>query len=178
MKKIIILILLFHYIPNLDHLQAQSLANLDRKKGFNKFTLGAPIASYTHSLKFRFAGQKGEKYYQYVGRDLTQLFGINIGEINLGFYKNKLYTISIDLGGIDGQDGKHILAKLIELFGIPRKSNDESNTNYDWQYQWITKKVLLGFSKYSCLSKIGSNCEGELFLISKEIDSAMNNDQF
>lgn len=156
----------------------QNLDALDKKMGFNKFKLGSTFQEYANDLKYVFSGDNNDKYYRYIKKDIKQLFDSRINEINLGFYKNKLYTISIFFEIMTEDESKNILGKLMELFGIPKKADAKANSSYDWQFHWNGSKVLMVFSKYSCLFKGDQACEDEIFINSKDIQTKMTIDQF
>ena len=174
--KYLLLVNLFFTLPLFS--KGQNLDALDKKMGFNKFKLGSTFNDYASDLKYVFSGPNNDKYYRYNKKDIKQLFDSKIKEIDLGFYKNKLYTISIFFEIITEDESKNILAKLMELFGIPKKADAEASTSYDWQFHWDGNKVFMAFSKYSCLFKGDQACEDELFINSKDIQTKITTDQF
>ena len=160
---------------------AQDLSNLDKKNGYNKFNLESPYNDYKNDIKFLFEGYDKVKYYKYIKSDISMIFGVKVSEINLGFYKGKLYTISIDLGVTSTSEDMRLQSNLMELFGyqslMESKSSKDKDFDYEWGLQWISQKVLMQLSKYSCMSKT-SACETELFLYSKKIQQQIKNDSF
>jgi hypothetical protein len=116
-RNLVILFLFFNPIFGF----SQNLQNLDLKYGFNKFKLESSIQNYSKDLKYKFTDRKtGTVYYTYEKKDIN-IFGYNeIENIGLGFYKDRLYVINIDMTPINKDNVYNtVYSKLKELFGYP-----------------------------------------------------------
>ncbi len=166
---------------------SQNLQNLDLKYGFNKFKLESSYSSYSKDLKYKLTDKKnGAIYYTYAKKDIN-IFGYNeIEEIALGFYKGRLYTISIYMNPIDNENVyKTVYSKLKELFGYPTTSTrtstelDENDSKFylDNINQWKTLNTLLGINTIKCSSPV-SPCRINIFMVSLKLQREINNDGF
>jgi hypothetical protein len=182
MKKIVLLLLLIKSVFGF----SQNLENLDDKYGFNKFKLGSSYQSYSKDLEFQFSDDEtGAKAYKYTKKDIS-IFGFSkVNEINLVFYRDKLYTININLIPSYSDDMfSTILSKLKDLFGYPTAVSSggdygklSSKTYMENVNQWESSKTLLGLSKTKCSSPLNP-CGVNLFLVSQIIHRQINNDGF
>ena len=180
MKKSTLLLLLLISISGF----TQNLSNLDEKYGFNKFKLENSFYVYQKDLLYKTSDQNGVKYYDYKKKDVNVFGCSDLIGVLLGFYKDKLYTISIDINPTDNNDRYYsILSNLKNLFGYPTSSSLEGNGNSDYQRnieninQWLTNKTLLGYNKIKCSSPLNP-CSLNLFLVSQVIQRQINNDGF
>ncbi len=178
MKRIYQTLFLIYFHLSFSLIYSQDLTNLDNKFGFKKFKLETPFNLYSKQLKFHLKGYDNVIYYEYVGNDIDLVFGGIVKKINLGFYNQKLYTISIELI-TDDTDDKRIQRELIGLFGYQKVnySTKGGETNYDWAVAWSTGKTYLQANKISCTDKYDP-CRVEIFLYSKKLRSEINNNQF
>lgn len=155
---------------------AQNLANLDKKYGINIFKLGTSFNTYSKDCTFDSSDSNGVKYYTFNKWYSIKIFNFSAtNDVHLGFYKDKLYTISIDLVVLDYDKFEQLHKKLNELFGygIPAKSDPI----YDDRYFWKTYKTFLGFEKYSCSSSY-KPCKTSIYIISNIIDEQIKSDGF
>jgi hypothetical protein len=108
-------------------------------------------------------------YYDYVGKDISLVFGSIVKKVNLGFYNQKLYTISIELI-TDDSDDKRIQNELISLFGYQKVnySSSSADVKYDWAVAWSTSKTYLQANKISC-SDTYDPCKVVIYLFSKKL---------
>ena len=166
-------------VLSLNTIYAQDLYNLDRKFGFNKFKLESSFNLYEKQLRYLFSGSDKVKYYEYKGKDIPFIFGCFVKKINLGFYKEKIYTISIIYITTGDKDEKNIQKGLQELFGyMPIEYNAEtSDLKYDWVILWKTNKTHLQTGKISCDNSYYA-CEVETFLFSRKLRNEINNERF
>lgn len=185
MKKGIILIIILFFFQLVTY--SQNLENLDSKYRFNKFKLESTYQSYSKDLDFVLDDKStGVKFYNYTKKDIS-IFGFtDIKQLVLGFYKNKLYNISITLGPTSDENTyKIILSKLKELFGYPtlvtsgsdKYGNEDYRTYMENVNQWVTNKTTLGLNKVKCNSIINP-CSISIFLVSEKIGRQISNDGF
>ena len=182
MKHFVIVLMFFYPV----FCFSQNLENLDLKYGFNKFTLGSPIQTNNKDLEYLdFDNKTGVKYYKYTKKDIS-IFGFTeIEQINLGFYKDKLYTIDIVLNPYSNDKMySTILSKLKDLFGYPTSigygkdyGEWDSRSYMENANQWLTSKTLLGLNKVKCNSP-SRPCTVSIFLVSQVIQRQINNDGF
>ena len=120
---------------------SQNLANLDSKYGINKFKLESSYDLYKKDLEYK--SINGDvKFYKVKNFLAYNILGKDAMEIGLAFYKNKLYSISINLLTLKDKEYIEILAKLENLFGPASHGKTFDGTfNYEWTYLWKTKKV-------------------------------------
>jgi hypothetical protein len=159
----------------------QNLNSLDNKFGFNKFKLESSYELYKRNLSPTLnksgeplVGFDGVKYYDYTGNDVSMIFGVFIKKIGLGFFKNKLYTISVEFLSIGKNDENRLISGFKEMFGYQPTDNDKDR---EWVLKWETQKTYLQLEKYSC-ENLSDPCLLDLFLFSKKMRSAVNDSQF
>ena len=171
--------IVFFLILNLSNLHSQDLYNLDKKFGFNKFKLESPFSIYEKQLKFNFIGYDKVKYYEYTGKDIGLVFGCIVKKVNLGFYNQKLYTISIDFIANNENDDNRIQSELKGLFGYQniKYSAHSSDKEFEWAISWKTEKTYLQANKVSCEDKYNP-CEVQIFLYSQKLRNEVKNNQF
>lgn len=127
---------------------AQNTSELDKKNGINKFKLGSNFGLYKNDLTFLMTEKKtGCKMYKYTGPNIVVLLGCVYEEIDLIFFKERLYSLSINYTNLLDPDGTEIRNRLTVLFGQPKQF---SMDNFDWAYRWTGEKVILGWDKISC----------------------------
>ncbi len=158
-------------------LYCQNLDNLDKKFGINKFKLESDISLYKNNIVFDLKGDDQVEYYKYSGEDFKSLFGVSISNCALGFYKKKLYSISINFGEISKFDQDIINYKLKSLFGLPDLGSGNSPLNYQWFYFWKTSKTYLAFSKLSENSDYKPGTI-DIFMFSRKLHEVINNANF
>jgi hypothetical protein len=160
-------------------LNAQSSSNLDIKNGFNKFKLGSDISLHKSKLKFDAKDKNNVSYYIYIGKDINSVYGVKVQEILVGYYKNKLYTISVEFGSIENNISGKIIKELNKIFGeeeIEPFRNSET-FEYEWVITWSTNNVHLQMNKMSCSFEF-KPCVVAFFLISKPIQKKIEMDKF
>lgn len=173
------LLILFALIHSSSNLYCQTNANLDKKMGFNKFKLESSFNTYKSSLTFRMASKSNIQFYDYTGNDIPSIFGVSYDKITLGFYKNRLYTISITFTYTNEEEDMTLQSKLTGLFGEAKTSYDNSNrSEYKWAWQWEGEKVLMQLKKYKSPSLTNPPWSTEIFMNSKTIQSEILNDSF
>jgi hypothetical protein len=91
--------LLFLVTSSIAFANAQTLDRLDNNNGFRKFKFGM-AASKFDSLKTSNTSLKlrDVKFYDYLGKDISEFYGVRIEGIALGFYQNHLYQIQVSFG--------------------------------------------------------------------------------
>jgi len=120
---------------------------LDAKNGINKFKLCSFYDIHKANLK-EAPTQKNTriKWYTYIGGDVQTVFEYKVKKINLGYYKNKLYKITVQFDESQNIKTDDIKNKLTLLFGdanYQQKGTDTKNpTEKDI---WETTKVYLIF---------------------------------
>ena len=155
---------------------AQNLSNLDAKYGIKKFKLETSYENYKSNLELELDGKV--KYYKYVGKDIQSVFGLRIRKIILGFYKNKLYYIGIELDDSIPIYPDFIYDELKKLFGDTEKLTNfkKGPFSYEWAYIWQTKKTYLCFDKLQATES--ENEKVSIWMISNVIDYQITSDDF
>ncbi len=173
MKKIIGFLLMF-CISNI--MNAQNLSNLDSKYGIKKFRLETPYENYKSKLELEIDGKV--KYYKYVGTDIQSVFGKDIKKIVLGFYKNKIYYIGIELDNSLPIHPDLIYDELKKMFGNTEKSSNfqKGPLSYEWAYVWKSKKAYLSFDKQEATEF--NNEKTSIWMISNIIGNQITSDDF
>ncbi len=173
MNRIILLIALGLFSISAN---CQNLANLDKKYGINIFKLDTPFSQYSSNCTYEMTSEDGVKYYYYKKPLNVKIFNFFANNVLLGFYKDKLYTITIDVMlVITDNDFKSLLKNLEGLFGRGIISpNDEM---FEFSYFWKTSKTYLGLQKVSCSSTF-KPCTTHIYLISNSIDEQIKSDGF
>ena len=101
--------------------------------------------------------------------------------ITLGYYRNRLYIISITFTFTTEEQDVEIQRKLKELFGNTKISHNvrmNDDATYEWVMQWESKNVLLQFEKYDYSNSKSKLWSSDIYLYSKRIRNEINNDSF
>lgn len=171
--KFLIIIAFFGILPTTAFNQYTSI---DTKYGFNRFKLESSYELEKSNLEFIFQGKTdGVKYYKYKKSDVNDVFGEKFRELNLGYYKNQLYTINIDFGYLPKESESMIMVKMAEIFGRPHILG--TKTPYDNGYLWTGDKSVMQLGRYSN-EYLKDPLGVELFMISKILDSKIKQDSF
>ena len=79
---------------------APNVPPLDAKNGINKFKLCSFFDIHKANLKEISVGTDTKvKWYEYTGTDISSVFEYKVKQICLGYYKNKLYKITVLFDG-------------------------------------------------------------------------------
>lgn len=156
---------------------SQNLANLDSKYGINKFKLESSYDLYKKDLEYK-STNGNVKFYKVKEFLAYNILGKDAMEIGLAFYKNKLYSIGINLLTFKDKEYLEILAKLENLFGPASHGKTYDGTfTYEWTYLWKTEKVYLGYTKMSWESKFNPG-EESIYMISLKLKRQIENESF
>jgi hypothetical protein len=132
------------YIPA-QVVQQPNVPALDAKNGINKFKLCSFHEIHKANLKeILGANDTRIKWYTYVGTDVQTVFEYKIRQINLGYYKSKLYKITVLFDETQNIKTDDIKNKLELLFGIGKPEENLLNSKTK-KYVWETTKVYLSF---------------------------------
>jgi hypothetical protein len=159
---------------------SQTLANLDRKFGINKFKLESSIELYRSEITLQPYDREDDKvhYYKYTGGNINELFDVEISEISLGFYKDKLLQISYVFNPTTDYHETIMYNKLKDLFGTPAIWNhNKLSVKLQWGHLWVTNKTYLDYGKFDTLSDFKPNYL-ELYMYSKKLRQQSNNEEF
>jgi hypothetical protein len=139
--KVFLFIYFFSIIGFAQVVQQPNVPPLDAKNGINKFKLCSFYDIHKANLKEAPAQKDVRiKWYTYTGTDVPTVFEYKVKQINLGYYKNKLYKITVQFDETQGIKTADIKNKLTLLFG---ESRHEQNPNE--KDVWETLKVYLSF---------------------------------
>lgn len=151
----------------------QGKKSLDSDFGIAKFKLETPYSLYKADLEYFDTDKQGIEYYIYQ-KDVKEIFGLPVEQIGLGFYENKLYTISIGFGVLDKTQNLALLHHLKDKYDIPQITEPNNNERV-WVAEWVTGKTYLQATEYNCLSSI-NRCKTEVFIYSKSIKRQLPSD--
>lgn len=162
--------------------QSQDIQNLDTKYGFKKFKLESSYDLYKSQLKL-IQNQEKKAYYEFTGTEYSEIFGYKVNNINLCFYKNKLYEISIEYDLKTEEYKTDIIRHLESLFGTTEQKFEDSviewePKEYGWNYFWEGKKTLLNFSKDKKERYAHGPTSISILIRSKVIKNQIANDEF
>ena len=118
-------------------LKAQNIKKLDEDYGFKGFVFETGVEKYNN---MKLIDNDGNYTYYKYELDTLKINDCKLKEISYGFYKNKLYWISIKTG--DYRDSKAILKILETMYGKGRKFNEYSET-----YGWEGEKVKMAYNQ-------------------------------
>jgi hypothetical protein len=114
---------------------------LDAKNGINKFKLCSFYDIHKANLKEALAQKDTRiKWYTYTGIDVQTVFEYKVKQINLGYYKNKLYKITVQFDETQSIKTADIKNKLILSFGEGKYEQNPTEKDV-----WETTKVYLSF---------------------------------
>lgn len=117
---------------------------LDSKNGINKFKLCSFFEIHKTNLKEMPAKNDVHvKWYTYLGTDVPTVFDYKIRQLDLGYYKNKLYKILVEFDGTDQEEADNIKSKLDLLFGSGKEIEIAGDPTR--KYAWESTKIYLYF---------------------------------
>jgi len=138
----VLLMLLFSQFVFSQATPAPNAQLLDTKNGINKFKLCSFLEIHKANLKEMPAKSDVHvKWYTYTGTDVSTVFDYKIKQIDLGYYKNKLYKILVQFDGKDKDQVDNIKSKLDMLFGLGKEI--EGDKDPTCKYYWETMKIYL-----------------------------------
>lgn len=170
---------------------SQSTQNLDLKNGFKQFKLGSSPSQIKNIIpqENQYSQNPNVKAYDYVGNDVQYIANVKIDKIDLHFFKNKLFMISVSFGNMEDKtdftyvDYKNILSWLEQAYG----KNWVRPTNEDGTIVngaiWDGKKVRLeffrtDFSKSLTNPKDYGFISGYISVFDKNLNKQMYSDEF
>ena len=126
----------------------QNIPALDTKNGINKFKLCSFYEIHKTNLKEAPAQKDTRiKWYTYTGSDAQTVFEYKVKQVNLGYYKNKLYKIVVLFDETQDLKADDIKNKLALLFGDGKYQQNVGNDKRpDEKDVWETAKVYLSFN--------------------------------
>ncbi|PZP44683.1 MAG: hypothetical protein DI598_14195 [Pseudopedobacter saltans] len=148
--------------------------------GIAIFKFGENISKFNKDLKLSMKGYGDNcNYYRYKGNQLNTLFKVPVKEVKLGYYKNRLWFISIDFdSSIIGDNGnKYLISRLDGILGKGSFSYSSDNGK-DWSEQWSTSKNVLQICKYKADLSNGQAPNTQIFLINKSLYEEYKLDAF
>ena len=146
MKKITFTFIFVFIIANV---YSQNLAALDSKNGFRKFILGSPKENYKNLVESENKSSKklNLKAYSYKGNDIKTVYNIEVQDITLFFFKNKLSGIQCTFGKkgkeFNKSDFDELYDALLVSYGSTAKTPTNDSGNILNGYIWKGKKVTL-----------------------------------
>jgi hypothetical protein len=142
--KAFLLMLLFSPLVFSQVAPAPNSQLLDSKNGINKFKLCSFFEIHKANLKEMPAKNDVHvKWYTYMGTDVSTVFDYKIRQLDLGYYKNKLYKILVQFDGTDEEEANNIKSKLDLLFGFGKEIEKEGDPTR--KYDWEATKIYLYF---------------------------------
>lgn len=188
MKKIYFLLISF-LISNL--IFGQSVNDLDIKNGFRHFKLGSSPSQIKNIVKQenQFSKNPNVVAYDYVGNDIDYIFNVKVDEVNLSFFKNKLFSIRVSFGNLEqSQDFEvyefnSILYALERTYGTDwvRPKNDEGIilNGAIWDGKNVRLELLrLDFSKSKTNPKDYGFISGYINIFDKKLSNEMFSSDF
>jgi hypothetical protein len=123
---------------------APNIQPLDAKNGINKFKLCSFFEIHKVNLKEMPAKDEVHvKWYTYTGTDVPTVFDYKVKQLDLGYYKNKLYKILVQFDGTEKEEVDGIKSKLELLFGTGKEIEKDNDPTH--KYAWEATKVYLYF---------------------------------
>jgi hypothetical protein len=113
---------------------------VDEKNGFLEFKFGKHPASFGNKIKQveGYLRNKSSSTYRVVSKDYERVFGYKVKQIELWFYGNKLYAITIDFAEAgDNISFPYVKGQLENIFG----SRHSRIIPEDSQYIQLTEGV-------------------------------------
>jgi hypothetical protein len=119
---------------------------LDAKNGINKFKLCSFLEIHKVNLKETpNPSDTRVKWYTYTGTDVPTVFEYKVKQINLGYYKNKLFKITVQFDEKQDVKTDDIKNKLEMLFGVGKDLLQNADAKQNGKYVWEAIKVYLCF---------------------------------
>jgi len=125
---------------------APNIQPLDAKNGINKFKLCSFLEIHKANLKETpNLNDARVKWYTYTGTDVPTVFEYKVKQLSLGYYKNKLYKISVQFDEKQDVKTDDIKNKLEMLFGAGKDLLANKDIKQNGKYAWEATKVYLCF---------------------------------
>lgn len=167
----------------------QSINDLDIKNGFRNFKLGTSPSQNKNLIKDEKQNPAFPNVvtYKYYGKDLETIFSIKVESVKLSFYKNRLFSISINFGDFGKSFELHeyntILSTLKQVYGVKYQnpSNDEGiiTNGAIWDGKNVKLELLrIDFSKSFTNPKDYGHIIGYIHVMDKNITKEMFESQF
>lgn len=104
----------------------QGKLNLDASRGFGEFMFGTPIKAYKN---FKFIPDRNESSKRYISTVPVNYNGIIVKSVSLGFYKNKLFSMTMH---IDKSQVEKLVLYCLKNYG-PRGRDLDDDGTYFWR---------------------------------------------
>ena len=168
---------------------SQTINDLDIKNGFRNFKLGSSPLQNKNIAKSNFQNPSfpGVVSYDYIGTDLSSIFGVKVESIELSFFKNKLFSITVSFGEVGESFQLHefnsIQAFLEGTYGTKwvSPSNNEGiiNNGSIWDGKNVRLELLrLDYSKSKTKPREYGFISGYIHVMSKSLMKEMYNSNF
>lgn len=188
MKKIYFLLISF-LISNL--IFGQSVNDLDIKNGFRHFKLGSSPSQIKNIVKQenQFSKNPNVVEYDYVGNDIDYIFTVKVDKVELSFFKNKLFSISVTFGNLEqSQDFEvyefnNILSALESTYGkvwfTPYNNDGVVINGAIWDGKNVRLELFrLDFSKSKTNPKDYGFISGYIHIFDKKLMNEMFSSDF
>lgn len=167
----------------------QSVNDLDLKNGFRSFKLGTSPSENKNIIKVEKQNPAFPNVvvYKYLGKDLESVFGIKVESVKLSFYKNKLFSISINFGdfgkSFELYEYNTILSTLKQVYGAKYQnpSNEDGiiMNGAIWDGKHVKLELLrIDFSKSITNPTDYGHINGYIQVMDKKIMKEMFESQF
>jgi hypothetical protein len=189
MKKILLLSTLF--LIFLCKIYGQSINNLDIKNGFRHLKFGSHANQISNIIKSQsqFLDNPRVIEYNYIGTDISTVFGVNVESINLSFFDDKLFSISVNFGSMSNSidfefsNFNAIRSSLEQTYGKgwvgPVNSDGIYLNGAIWDGNRVCLELLrMDFSKSRSNPKYYGYTPGYLHIFDKTLTKAMYNSEF
>jgi hypothetical protein len=141
---------------------AQSINDLDLKDGFRSFKLGTSLNLFKNLSrnKDQYSKNPNVSEFTYIGDDVKEVAHIPVHDVSLSFFKNQLFSISVNFGGkgshLTHDQYENIIAYLEAAYG-----QNWSRSAIDGYMvegcHWIGKKVHLELARYDYSQKYNTD---------------------
>lgn len=177
MKKTFRLILIFLFSINSF---SQTTKDLDEKNGFKQFKLGTKPENYS-KINISIESYKNTVVYDYVGKDINELYSVPIKRITLHFYKEQLMQITIwfsDQETAYTEDNyKTIQNYLIATFGSSFTNSDGFLNCSNWRGKKVKLQHARDFLEDQKMEGLNPY-HGFISIIDEELFKKKLSDQF
>lgn len=160
MKKILLLLAFLCFGVSLI---AQNVKALDAKNGFRDFKFGDDISTFKDLVLVEESNDGITKFFHISG-DKLAIGSSELEVLVYGFYKDKLFSVSIRTKGLTNSRG--VLMALQELYGKGVKEN-----RFMEKYMWFGSKVYAVYDENSITN------DASIMFISRPIVNQKNQDE-
>ena len=153
MRRLLHMVVVLALVGLSDSAYSQSPDILEGKYGFQIFKFGTGISEHQQNLGesvFNARNNPLVKSYTYTGDCCQVLFGVEVEDISLAYYKNVLFQVTVNFFLFSEEEHRKVLFSLEQLFGKPLSVGTLGNPGLEGgtSHIWKSDRVQLELIRY------------------------------